>query len=229
MNNKIKILLFILSIICIPVFAFNIEISQSACKYTIDVPEGWDTIPKEVLKTKLGILNMDLGMYPVAQKDYFSGNYVLIGFMPTVSTLNKLTFKQIISDVSKMNSQGVINSDTLKVLFDKMIPNEEEGNYHIQNYFSVLKDTLTVKSCNTLYLTKFGYISVVSYQNTEGLILLDDVNNQMSDIIKIQQDYTYSAPIPQGIPFKKIAISLAIGLLVYVLITYFPKLKRRTK
>ena len=227
MNNKIKILLFILSIICIPVFAFNVEISQSACKYAIDVPEGWDTIPKDVLKAKLGLLNLDLGIYPASQEDYFDGNYVLIGFMPTVNSLNKFTFEQITSDIEKMNSQGEIKNDTIKIQVVKIMPSITEN--FIKSYFSIVKDTVSLESCNTLYLTKFGYISVLSYQKSDGLILLEDINKEMSGIIKIQQDYMYSAPLKKNISIKKIVISLSIGLLVYVVIVYFPRLKRRTK
>ena len=52
----------------------SIPIARQSCKYSIDIPDGWDTIPQNVFLQKLGKFPLDIGLYSVCQKDYFDGN-----------------------------------------------------------------------------------------------------------------------------------------------------------
>jgi hypothetical protein len=85
----------------------------------------------------------------------------------------------------------------------------------------------SLKNCQTLYLTKFGYVTVLSYEK-EGAISIAKIVEQLSDMIQIHEDYKYSLPeTRQGITIKHILISLCIGLIVYVLITLMQKSKKQ--
>lgn len=53
----------------------HVDISHKGCKYSIDLPSGWDTIPHDTLKKIFPRLDLDMGLYPVSQKEYFTGNY----------------------------------------------------------------------------------------------------------------------------------------------------------
>jgi len=58
--------------------ARSVDISHKGCKYSIDLPSGWDTIPHDTLKKIFPRLDLDMGLYPVSQKEYFTGNYALV-------------------------------------------------------------------------------------------------------------------------------------------------------
>jgi hypothetical protein len=205
--------------------AVTIPVSHSnSCDYTVSLPEGWDMIPMDTIKSKLQQqLNFDLGIYPVSQGAYFSGNYALIGFMPSNRTLTGFTFNQIVKEIVNLNEQSGIKSDTLQVHYKKIVPDMQ--NRCIRNYFSIVKDSVTMEHCQFLYLSKFGYVTVLLYQKTAGLSL-DEVEKQLADMIRIQPDYRYREPEKGGISIRHIAISIAIGLFVYGLITVLTK--RRT-
>ena len=72
--------------------ARSVDISHKGCKYSIDLPSGWDTIPHDTLKKIFPRLDLDMGLYPVSQKEYFTGNYALVGFMPVLQSLHSYSF-----------------------------------------------------------------------------------------------------------------------------------------
>ena len=100
--------------------------------------------------------------------------------------------------------------------------------YTINSYFSIIQDTLTIENCQSLYPTKFGYVSVLSYKRSGESISMDEMNAQLLEIIQIKSEYIYSEPEKKGISILHIALSLGIGLIVYGLIAYIPKFKKRT-
>ena len=51
--------------------ARSVDISHKGCKYSIDLPSGWDTIPHDTLKKIFPRLDLDMGLYPVSQKGIF--------------------------------------------------------------------------------------------------------------------------------------------------------------
>jgi hypothetical protein len=210
----------------------TIPVSVPSCKYNICVPEGWDTIPHDTLKGKLPQFNFKemviTAIYPVAQTEYFRGNYALISFMPTINNLNKFSFKQLLSDIEKTNQSGQIKSDTLQVTFDS-INSLVYGNKHVVNsYFSMAKDSLFIENCQTFYPTKFGYITVLSYKKEGDHIPMGEMLHQLSDLIQIEDEYQYVPFQKRGISIRHIIISLCAGLFVYSVIAYFPKLKKRS-
>jgi hypothetical protein len=198
---------------------------DNTCDYTIFLPEGWDVIPMDTIKSKLQQqINFDLGVYPVSQGDYFSGNYALISFMPSNSMLTGFSFNQIVKMIANLNEQsGIKNNDTLQVLYKKIVPDMQ--NNCIRSYFSIVKDSVTMEHCQLLNLSKFGYVTVLLYQKTSGLPL-DEAATQLAGMIQIQPDYRYQEPEKGGISIRHIALSLVIGLFVYSLIALLTK--RRT-
>ena len=198
--------------------SIEVPVMHPSCKYTVQYPEGWDTIPSDTIKNKLNNIEFDLGLYPVSQEYYFKGNYVLIGFMPVIKTLSSFTFNKIVEDVTALNKQSEFASDTMAIRFNKIIP--DARNYCIHSYFSIRKDSVVLENCQSLYLAKFGYITILSYRKT-GAIPLDEMLEQLNDLIRIHPDYQYVEPPKEGITFRHLLVSLVIGLLVYVLISKF--------
>jgi hypothetical protein len=226
----------IITLIIIGLYAINIaeavkiiHVHHSSCDYTVYIPDGWDTIPSNILKEKLKLssVNIDLGIYPVAQTDYFSGNYSLISFIPTVNMLNKFPFAAIVEDIANMNKSSEVHNDTLHTYFENIEPIIRDTNYSVNSYFSIVNNDNSLKNCQTLYFAKFGYVSVLSYEK-EGAVPIRIVIGQLSDMIKIQPDYKYSfIEKGKGITIKHILISLSIGLIVYVLIMFVQKSKQK--
>ena len=40
----------------------SIPIARQSCKYSIDIPDGWDTIPQNVFLQKLGKFPLNIGL-----------------------------------------------------------------------------------------------------------------------------------------------------------------------
>jgi hypothetical protein len=200
-------------------FAVDVEYPY----YKVHLPSGWDSIPADTLSEKLPQMKIDLGLYPESQVSYFSGNYVLTGFMPSYQALVNFTFQQILESITIQNQNSAISNDTMVVHLDTMIVDFDKK--CVNNYFTVRKDTVIVYNCQTLYLTKFGYVTVLSYQK-EGSIPLVEVQNQLSDIIRIKPDYQYKEPEKQGITTKNILFSLLIGIIIFIIISLSTKKKK---
>lgn len=224
-KNVALSLLMIFFICGMQIFAQQVNVLHKGCRYAVNIPTGWDTIPNAILKEQFPQLNFDLGMYPVAQEDYFSTQYVLIGFSPTFNALNSFSFSQISDDIQKMSTQSNIDSDTLSVISDSIVPVNNHPNYWVNNYLTIRKDTSMVKSCQTLYLSKFGYITLMAYQKEESSMPVSSIVNifTSTDIIQVEDDYKYFPPQKKSFPVKYLLISLGIGIIVYVLIAFFSK------
>jgi hypothetical protein len=200
----------------------EIPVIHPACKYTVLIPAGWDSIPVDTIQAKLKQyqIKFDIGLYPADQEHYFNGNYVLIGFMPAIRMLSSFTFDRIVADVTVLNRQSEIIDDTMTVRFDKIIPDAQHDCLH--SYFSIRKDTVTLENCQSLYLTKFGYVTVLSYRKADATPL-NKILEQITGLIRVHPDYRYAEPKKGGITFWHLLVSLAIGLLVYALISVFTK------
>jgi hypothetical protein len=207
----------------------TVHVRHSSCEYIVSIPEGWDTIPVGVLRERLksSPFGIDMGIYPLAQTDYFSGNYSLISFTPTVNMLNKFPFAAIVEDIKNMNKSSEIHNDTLHSYFKNIEPVIRDANYFVNSYFHIVNKDVSVKNCQTLHLAKFGYVSVLSYEK-EGAVPIATILGQLSDMIQIQEDYKYSfIEKGKGITIRHLLISLSIGLIVYVLITFLQKSKQQ--
>ena len=204
----------------------SIPIARQSCKYSIDISDGWDTIPQNVFLQKLGKFPLDIGLYPVCQKDYFDGNYIFISFLPTMKTLNGFKFDAIVEEVLAMNRKNMPANDSLKILNSKSeIVN---GKYCIQTEFSALKDSISIACFQSLYLTKFGYISVTGYKKPNGTYQIKDVSTSVLNGINVESDYQYQEP--QGgarFSVKQILMAIGIGFVVYLMLAYVPGLLKK--
>jgi hypothetical protein len=95
--------------------------------------------------------------------------------MPTINNLNKFSFKQIVLDFEKANQASKIKNDTLQVSFDSINSSVQHTNYVINSYFSLIKDSISMENCQTLYPSKFGYVTVLSYKKEclKGIFKMD--------------------------------------------------------
>ncbi|GHT21772.1 hypothetical protein FACS189430_02410 [Bacteroidia bacterium] len=198
----------------------TISVSHQACRYELQIPDGWDTIPQKALKEKMKQYSVDWGIYPVSQEGFFSGRYALIGFIPTAGTLNQFTPEQIAGNISKFNQQSEITNDSLQLKYENMTV----ANYRVLSYFAIRKNADTLRNCQLMYFSKFGYVSVLYYDKNKPPI--KELPDDLSNIIEIQQDYRYAEPAKSGISFKNILISLLLGVLVYAVIMLFQKRKK---
>jgi len=210
--------------------SITIPINNKSCKYTMTIPDGWDTIPKEILTQKFGQHPVEIAIYPIQQEEYFEGNYIFISFLPTIKALNEFSFKKIVEDMTSASKQGLSSgTDTLQITYNGIESKNENGNYYISTCFSIEKDSVTLECEQNLELTKFGYITTTSYRKANGIYSLLEMSDLLSNTIEVQQEYKYEEPAPnQRFTVKKIAISLCIGLLVYAILMFFSK-KKNTK
>jgi len=172
-----------------------INISNSGCKYSVEIPEGWDTIPKIALQEKSNQYNIDLGIYPISQKDYFNGNYAFFVFTPTIRSLNLLTFEQIVSGIKNQIKQKEINNDTLQVRFIQTDTEDKDGIYTVYSYYKIQHRSDSLNNCQLFRLTKFGYIMVLAYQK--------DIN----ETIPIEK---VSALLSNPFPYSRIIFTLSL-------------------
>lgn len=207
--------------------SMTIPVSNGYCKYSITLPQGWDTIPRTVLQANLNMANIDLAIYPISQKKYFRGNYVVFMFTPTLKPLTEFSFKQITEEIGKQSKQGEIVNDTLNIHLIKSYTESQGGIYSMYSYYKIIHASDSLENCQKMYLTKFGYISVLSYKKVDGQFSLDGMSFLLADVISVQPDYAYIEPARNEITLLHLLISIGIGVIVYGLITFLPKLKNK--
>lgn len=205
----------------------SVSLTNAACKYDVTIPEGWDTIPQAILKEKITQYSIDSGIYPIDQEDYFKGNYVLFVFTPSLKSLSSFSFNEIVQEIAAQNEHSEIENDTLKVTLVNFYPEIKDSTYSIHSHFQIRHNADLLRNAQMLRLTKFGYVSVLAYTTPAGLLLPDEIVTLLSDAISVQPDYIYSEPEKRGLNRTHILISLAVGILVYVLIAGFSKLKKK--
>lgn len=205
--------------------AQQVRFLHQGCRYTVNIPAGWDTIPNGVLKGKFPQLNLDTGMYPASQKDYFSTQYVLIGFSPAMSTLNAFSFEQVADGIQKMGAQANLTGDTLSVTSDSVVPINNHPDYWVNNYLAIRKNSSLIKSCQTLYVSKFGYILLMAYQKEEVALPVSSITDIFTSAgnLQVEDNYKYIPPQKKSFPLKYLLLSLGIGGIVYVLIAFLTK------
>lgn len=203
----------------------TIAITQHSCRYVFTIPEGWDTIPRSVLSHKLGKNPVNAALFPIEQKDYFDGNYVFISFLPTVNSLNNFNFKKIIADVNDMNQKQILAlSDSIFIKLMDTKYTLDDGAFNIQTVSMISKDTLCINCLQNLYITKYGYISISSYKKENGRYRLQDVNDVIVGSLEVSEEYLYKEPLQKEyFTIEQIAISVGLGLLVYMLLVFVNK------
>ena len=209
--------------------ARSVDISHKGCKYSIDLPSGWDTIPHDTLKKIFQRLDLDMRLYPVSQKEYFTGNYALVGFMPVLQSLHSYSFDRIVSDMKEMNdrTKNTWNNDSISTRLDSIVPVNSSPNYRINNYLTIRRDSILLKGCQSLYVSKFGYIALMLYQKGNDALPIDSLLGKFNDsgCLKVDQEYRYTPPQKEGLSFTHFLYALGIGGIVYLLIAFFPKRK----
>jgi len=233
---KVQIVVFFVSaIMCFSAYRVLaqkiVPVTKSNYKYVLTIPEGWDTIPKEILNQKLQQHQIDVALYPVQQADYFDGNYVLIGFSPSMRSLNEFQFSKIAEEITTViKNEMSVTTDTLQTVYKSTELKVANDNYHIYTNFTIVKDSITIDGLQDMLLTKFGYISMLSYKKPEGIYALQAVANLLSGSIRVEETFKYTEPVvTQRFTLKQIAFTLCIGLLVYVIIMFVFKDKKDKK
>lgn len=226
--KKIFIILMGLFLIYdIQISAQQIHISDKGCEYTVNILTGWDTIPHMTLTEKFPQLKLNIGMYPATQKEYFSDQYILIGFSPTIHTLNAFSFEQVVDDIQKTNEQTNFKSDTLSITLDSVVPVNKKPNYWINSYMTIQKDSSLLNACQTLYLSKFGYVTIMAYQKGGNALLISSIIDKFinDNNLQVDDNYKYSPMQKRSFSTKHLLFSLCIGFIVYILIAFFSKKK----
>ena len=139
-NKKVNLLAFlsILSFLSSNLWAKTVEIKGQSCHYRIELPTLWDTIPQSLLREKIGVCPIDIALYPTTQQDCFSGNYVLINFLPVAKSLNNYTLDHILEEV-KSEKPNFGKDCIIKSLFIGELLNNDTNSPLIVNSFKICK------------------------------------------------------------------------------------------
>lgn len=147
-----------------------VNIDQQSCKFSVSMPDGWDSIPSSEVRKKLGDMPISLALYPRKQNSYFVGNYVLISVMPTIKPLANFNFKEIVADIEKMAKETQTKqTDSLRVEQKKIDNYISDSYYHICTDMQICKDSVSITCLQDLLLTKFG---IFRYLVTQKMVVL---------------------------------------------------------
>jgi len=209
----------------------RIPVQVQSCKFSVTVPEGWDTIPQSALAQKLGKGVAVMGLYPKGKTDYFEEKYMVLSFLPTLNSLNNLPCKAIYDELKGMMKQNSIpNNDSIHVVYNGMDSLSAGDKFQIQSNTTIYKDSAIVNCQQILLLSRFGYICIAYYDKNEIPSASDTVLQKLIQDIDIDNDYVYVEPHnePTFTP-GKIAIALGIGVLVYLIMTLLDKRKKKNE
>lgn len=209
----------------------NVSINLPSCRFTITIPQGWDSIPQDVILKKNGTALPCFGFYPKQQGDYFKEIYVLVSFLTTANVLNGFTFEEIARNLKRMNEQSKMpNTDSLRMVYNGTDKYTHGGKFYIRTLTTIYKDTVTLKCLQDLLLTRYGYISIVCYKKGRTEDIFRDAATSITQGISIQNDYIYTEPQGQtAFTLIKIIISLCIGMAVYFIIILTGIRKKRAR
>lgn len=229
MKNKIiATIITLIAVLCS--YANNtVNIKQKSCKYNITIPEGWDSIPHDTITKKLGNVNIDLALYKKDSSGYFNDCYILIGFAPTTKALSQYSFKDIVKGLKTQSKQTTSSlNDTIKVETNEVESSTDNDVYRIATLTTILKNDNRIDCLQNLIVTKFGYLSVAFYQKGSSTSVSKKVVEKLISQIKIEDDYKYTEP-KTGSLFSpiKIGITIGIGLLVYFMIIFIDRKRKK--
>ena len=204
----------------------TIKINGKSCSYSIDLPANWDTIPADTLTKRFGKGVFDIGAYNLKNKSYFEGEFVQYLFLPTVKSLNQMTFEQIAKELKKSidfeNKQSP--HGPIKNVTDNFIEDKESHSFRINS--KLISGKKERNYTQIILLTKFGFLKIFSYEAVGTKPNNEQVNNLLSKI-KVSESYQYTEPVSKSrFNIWNILIAFAIGLVVYYSILYAPKIKQ---
>jgi len=232
MKNRMFLLAVFLPLVLFANAAETLEripVQVQSCKFSVAVPEKWDTIPQSALDQKLGKGVAVLGLYPKDQVDPFRERYIILSFMPTVKGLNSLSYDAIFENLKEMNEKNHMpDTDSLRVVYNGMERFSNDGKFWICTSITVYKDSVNVNCLQNLLLSKFGYINVTYYDKSYITPDYEDVVQKMTQNIDVDDDYLYVEPQKESaFTPGKIAIALGVGILVYLMMVLLDKRKKK--
>jgi len=204
----------------------TIKINGKSCNYSIELPANWDTIPADTLTKRFGKGVFDVGAYNMKNKSYFEGEFVQYLFLPTVKSLNQMTFEQITKELKKSidfeNKQ--FQEGQIRSISDNFIADKESHVFRING--KLISGKKERNYTQIILLTKFGFLKIFSYEAVGTKPNNEQVNNLLSKI-KVSESYQYTEPVSKSrFNIWNILIAFAIGLVVYYGILFAPKIKQ---
>ncbi len=206
--------------------ARTIKINGKSCNYNIIVPEGWDTIPADTLKSRFGKGLFDVGLYNTNSKSYFDGDYIQYIFLPTIKPLSQFTFAQITKDVQN----GINIADKLpkkgepRLITDNFNADKQNRLFYIAG--KITSGTKERKYAQIIVPTKFGFLKIMYYA-AKGAVANSITNDKLLATVNIPDNYRYTEPPSKfNLNIWHLLIAFAIGLAVYFSIQYAPKIKQ---
>lgn len=229
MKNKIIASIIVLIAVLCSYANNTVNIRQKSCKYSITIPEGWDSISHDTITKKLGNVNIDVALYNKDSGGYFDDCYILIGFAPTTKALSPYSFKDIVKGLKTQSKQTTSSvNDTINVETNDVECYIDNDVYRIATLTTILKNDNRIDCLQNLIVTKFGYLSVAFYQKGSSTSVSKKVVEKLISQIKIEDDYKYTEPKTESLfsPIK-IGITIGIGLLVYFMIIFIDRKRKK--
>jgi hypothetical protein len=207
-----------------------IEIKGKSYKYSILIPANWDTIPLDTLAKRFGKGLYDAGLYSTTNKNYFDGEYIQYSFLPTNISLSQLTFAQIVKEFrSGINSTNKLpgNDKIVELSVDSFIEDNENKVFYMAGKISSgIKER---KYTQMIVPTKFGILKIIYYEAKDATPK-SMTNNSLFAAVSIAPDFKYVEPSSKSnLNIWHIIIAFSIGLAVYFIIQYSPKIRRSSK
>lgn len=207
----------------------TVNINQKSCKYSVIIPEGWDSIPHDTMLSRFKGISVDIALYRKGSKGYYDDCYVLIDFLPTAKTLSQYPFKDIFTEVKNMNAQATLpHNDSLKVKYKGTEAKVVNDTYRIVTSSSVIKNKREAECMQTLLLAKFGYVSIAVYGKEKKISDMQALSDKIIAGIKLENKYEYREPESRNVfTLTNIVITFGIGLIVYIIIAFIDKKRKK--
>lgn len=200
----------------------DIRVEQTNCKFTISIPSGW-TVFKDTLANTNGVNGRVLFASPLIEgAENQPDDYVMISFIPTIKTLNRLSFNQIRRSLKKQYNKQIV-TDSIRVTFQ----GEEAVSFptsHVSVSLLIERPSRVLECTQVLYPTVLGYISMTFYcAKTKECVSMSDMLDSFENALSIDEEYLYKEA-KNKVVFNGL-ISLLIGLMVYVFVSIALKKK----
>jgi len=239
-----KTLLIFLSLLSV---AFSKSSAQSRYTspnhYSFSAPSNWGIIPKVILNEKMQKFGLEKSQYEVSiqlEKNNKIGviKYpnIQLQFFPIESN----TFQNAVNNVTIGFQKDLENYhskeiDTNKVqLISYSKPTFDTSNNSItQNRVIYVNQKNFVKYSKTVFVGKFGYVVCNFYSSQEESLKYEQDLKAFYKTLTFEDGYKLTTPSKSNLNFLvkhkwlKIIIPISVSLLVFFLIVYYDKKKKR--
>ncbi len=205
----------------------TIKINRIYCKYSIEIPVGWDTIRTDTLINRFGKGIFDAGLYNSETKAYFNNSYIQYLFIPTIKPLNQLTFNQITKEVrNSINLSNRYSQDPKISLTVNNFKADPENHLFIISG-KVASGIKERRYAQIILVTKFGYLEIMSYEALFGESK-SLANKELFATVKVENGFQYIEK-PYGFKLNKwhFLLSVFLGFIVFIIIQFYPKIKMK--